>query len=116
MAITTEQIRGNLVFTTNQRRTQAENFIGNWARREGFTAPAFEEVNDKYGPGPNLVVAMDFPTKADADAAWAQIDGFNPSFIVNGSMIQQITDLNDGTPATIRHRFRWVNGGRITEV
>ena len=111
-----EGIRGVAVCLNNTRRNQLEAAAATWTRRQGFDAPTTERVSDKYGPGPNLVIACDFPTKADADTAWATLANFDPTFILDGSWVQQYTDLNDGTPATIHHRFEWRNGQRITVV
>lgn len=114
----TEQIRGVAICTTAQRRNQLTNFVLNWARREGFDTPSAENAvpDGKYGPGFGLIISVDFPDLATADTAWLDVVNFNPSFILDHSYIQQITDLNDGTPATIRHRFDWINGQRVTTV
>lgn len=118
--VVTEAIRGVAVCLNTARRNQLESSVNSWARRAGFSAPSAEEVPaGKYGTGPTLVIAVDFPDLASADAAWAQINGFDPTWILDGSMIQQFTAREDGETVNetiVHHKYEWRNGQRIQVV
>lgn len=119
--VVTERIRGTAVCTTTQRRTQLMNAAANWVRRgDALDMPQADAVPaGKYGAGPTAVLAVDFPDRASADAAWADIDAFNPTFLLDGSSVQQHTAREDGVSVnetTVHHRVVWRNGQRIVEV
>lgn len=118
--IVTERIRGIAVCTTTQRRNQLMNAAANWVRKDGSDMVQAEAVPaGKYGEGPTAVLAVDFPDRASADAAWADIDGFDPSFLLEGSFVQQHTAREDGETVNetiVHHRIRWVNGQKVVEV
>ncbi len=118
--IVTERIRGIAVCTTTQRRTQLMNAAANWTQRQGSDLTTAEAVPaGKYGAGPTAVLACDFPDRAGADAAWADIDGFNPTFLLDGSFVQQHTAREDGETVNetiVHHRIEWHNGQKIVVV
>lgn len=112
--IVTERIRGVAVCTTVQRRTQLMDAAATWARKAGSDMQQAEAIPaGKYGAGPTALLAVDFPDRASANAAWLDIDGFNPSFLLAGSFVQQHTAREDGESVNetiVIHRIEWPGG------
>lgn len=113
-AVVTEQITASLAFTTAQRRTQARNAIENYLGRGRAGARDFVVVDaptGKYGAGPGLYVSTPFVSRADADAAWADIEAITPSFLIANSVAEQFTSTEDiaaGVNTTVYiHRKHW---------
>lgn len=119
--VVTERFRGVAVCTNTTRRNALETRAALWAAKEGASAPpTTQRVNaGKYGAGPTLLIGINFPDRATADAAWADIDGFDPTFLLEGTMLMQYTAREDGETVneTITiHRDEWPGGVRTVIV
>lgn len=119
--IVTERIRGVAVCTNTQRRNLLETRALAWARNVGTSdIPQTNRVPaGKYGAGPTLTIQCDFPDAATADAAWADIETFDPSFLLEGSFVMRYTAREDGETVNetiILHRYEWPGGVRTVVV
>lgn len=115
--VVTDRIRGVAVCDNTNHRNQLETRAVTWARNIGSSSiPQTQRVAaGKYGAGPSLVIGVDFPDAATADAAWADIDAFDPTFLLEGSMVMRYQAREDGETVneTITlHRYEWPGGVR----
>lgn len=113
--VVTERMRGIAVCTNTTRRNTLETLALNWARKAGATdIPQTQRVNTgKYGAGPTLLIECDFPDAATADAAWNDVDGVNPGFLLEGSMVMRYQAREDGetiNDTIVLHRIEWPGG------
>jgi hypothetical protein len=103
-----EYIHGTLIYLASQpqRPQQVRDAIANWSARhaEFDHAPDVVEVPPgKYDPSnPAMIVHLWFGNdvatdRAEADAAWATIQGLNLNWVQSGSKIEQGTDSTDPT-------------------
>lgn len=119
--VVTERIRGVAVCTTTARRDQLENRATTWARQvQASEPPATQRVAaGKYGAGPTLLIGVNFPDAATADAAWADIDAVDPSFLLEGSMVMRYQAREDGETVNetiVLHEYAWPGGVRTVIV
>lgn len=119
--IVTERIRGVAVCTNATQRNAVEARALNWARNAGSSGiPQTQRVAaGKYGAGPSLVIGVDFPDAATADAAWDDLASVDPAFLLEGSMVMRYTAREDGetiNETIILHRYEWPGGVRTVIV
>lgn len=119
--VVTERMRGVAVCTTTQRRDTVEAKAATWAQKAGTSGiPQTQRVAEgKYGAGPTLLLQVDFPDRATADAAWADIVAVDPTWLLEGSMVMQYTAREDGESVNetiIIHRDEWPGGVRTVIV
>jgi hypothetical protein len=114
MLVVTEQIVAYLVCDTEQRRNQVSNVIGAYLDRQKAGARdfvLFDVPPGKYGTGPTLVVSAPFLSRTDADNAWADLSGVNPTWLIAGSIAEQFTsteDIEQNLNETVYiHRLHW---------
>ena len=109
-----ETIKGTAVFTNEQRRTTVLGQLANYAARgrvgvEEMTIAPVDRPG-KYN-GPAAIIFMRFLSRADADAAWADLGGVSPSWFQAGSIAEQFTSTQDSdtgqNDAVFIHRRHW---------
>lgn len=113
--VVTERIRGVAVCTTTQRRNQLVNAADNWAGRAAAGPPTTALYPaGKYGAGPSAMIMVYFDNATNADAAWADLEAFSPTFLLAGSYVERYTSREDGETVNetiVLHRYDWFTDG-----